>query len=382
MKLAIEVNKVYRPLWQTKKRYVVVMGGRGAGRSYETSQNIIAKLTQSARFYRAAIMRAVHADIRHSIWQELVDRVETRNIESAYRIVDTTMEMEHCKNSVHAHGFRKSSSDRTAKLKSLAGYTDAIIEEAEEIGEDEFNQLDDSLRAEGSQIYLLLNTPSKNHWIIKRWFVVTPCPDASGFYTVSLKPGVEDVEFITSYHADNPYLSESVHQRYESYRLLKPAYYWQMIRGYSPEVIMGRSIRWREIAEVPHEARLLSYAWTLALIPIQRQWWPSTITMAAIGVLPVNVAIGIEHRILDAIQGRRPRNAAKGYGEVTIKTQAAAIAMAASLSGHKAIHVVTTRLSKSAHDPGRYLPFSGGALVCNRQFANRSISQSQTGLRT
>jgi phage terminase large subunit len=236
------------------------MGGRGAGRSYEASQNIVAKLTQSVRFFRAAIMRAVHADIRHSIWQELVDRVTAWDISSAFHIADSTMEMEHGKNSVHAHGFRKSSSDRTAKLKSLAGYTDAIIEEAEEIGEDEFRQLDDSLRAEGSQIFLLLNTPSKNHWIIKRWFDVTPCPDAPGFYTLSLKADVEDVEFITSYHADNPYLSESVHERYESYKWLKPAYYWQMIRGFSPEVVMGRIYTgWREIPAVPHEARLLGY---------------------------------------------------------------------------------------------------------------------------
>ena len=36
--------------------------------------------------------------------------------------------------------------------------------------------------------------------------------------------------------------------------------------------------------------------------------------------------VGIEHRILDAIQGHRPRNVAEGYGEVTIKTQAGAIA--------------------------------------------------------
>ena len=200
------------------------MGGRGAGRSYEASQNIIAKLTQSARFFRAAIMRAVHADIRHSIWQELCDRVSRWEISSAFRIADSTMEMEHGKNSVHAHGFRKSSSDRTAKLKSLAGYTDAIIEEAEEIGEDEFRQLDDSLRAEGSQIYFLLNTPSKNHWIIKRWFVVTPCPEAPDFYTISLKPGVDDVEFIFSDHRNNPYLAPSVHERYENYRTLKPAY--------------------------------------------------------------------------------------------------------------------------------------------------------------
>lgn len=260
MKLAIEANATYQPLWKTRKRYVIVMGGRGAGRSYETSQKIIANLVQTARFFRAAIMRAVHVDIRHSIWQELVDRTSAWDIEEALHIADSTMEMEHGKNSVHAHGFRKSTSDRTAKLKSLAGYTDAFIEEAEEIGEDEFRQLDDSLRTEGSQIHLLLNTPAKSHWIIKRWFDVVPCPDAPGFYTLELKAGVEDVEFISSNHLSNPYLPEAVHERYEAYRWLKPAYYWQMIRGLSPEVVMGRIYTgWREIPAVPHEARLLGY---------------------------------------------------------------------------------------------------------------------------
>lgn len=38
------------------------------------------------------------------------------------------------------------------------------------------------------------------------------------------------------------------------------------------------------------------------------------------------IEAGIEHRILDSIQGHSPRNVAEGYGEVTIKTQAAAIA--------------------------------------------------------
>jgi len=40
----------------------------------------------------------------------------------------------------------------------------------------------------------------------------------------------------------------------------------------------------------------------------------------------IGIEAGIEHRILDSIQGHRPRNVAEGYGEVTIKTQAAAIA--------------------------------------------------------
>jgi len=40
----------------------------------------------------------------------------------------------------------------------------------------------------------------------------------------------------------------------------------------------------------------------------------------------IGIEAGIEHRILDAIQGHRPRNVAEGYGEITIKTQATAIA--------------------------------------------------------
>jgi hypothetical protein len=92
---------------------------------------IIANLVQNQRLFRAAIMRAIHFDIRHSIWQECLDRVDGHNIEGSIRIADNAMEMERGKNSAHAHGFKKSSSGRTAKLKSLAGYTDAFIEEAE-----------------------------------------------------------------------------------------------------------------------------------------------------------------------------------------------------------------------------------------------------------
>jgi hypothetical protein len=40
----------------------------------------------------------------------------------------------------------------------------------------------------------------------------------------------------------------------------------------------------------------------------------------------VGIEAGIEHRIPDSIKGHPPRNVAQGYAEVTIKTQAAAIA--------------------------------------------------------
>lgn len=256
MKLQIEANALYAPLWRSKKRYVISIGGRGGARSFENSQNIVANLKQTTRHFRAAIMRAIHSDIRHSIWQECVDRVDQYQLDGI-QIADSFMEMTCGRNSINAHGFKKSSSERTAKLKSLAGYTDAYIEEGEEVGEDEFQQLDDSLRAEGSKIHIMLNTPEVTHWIIRRWFNLTPHPDARGFYEISLKPECADqVEVIFSDHTKNPYLAEEVHRRYEANRFTKSDYYWHMIRGLSPEVMVGRIYSgWREIDEVPHEAR-------------------------------------------------------------------------------------------------------------------------------
>lgn len=259
MKLGVESNSIFQPLWQTKKRYIILAGGRSGGRSYEASQKIVSNLWQNERHFRAAIMRGVHTDIRHSVWAEVMDRADEWDLKGGMQIATSIMEMKRGKNSINAHGFRKSSHERTAKLKSLANYTDAFIEEAEEIGEEEFMQLDDSLRAKGSQIHLLFNTPPKSHWIIKRWFNLLPSQQL-GFYRLELKPEVNDLEFIFSTHEDNPYVSEEVHKRYEAYKQSKPDYYWQMIRGFCPEVLMGRIYsNWEEITTIPHQARLIGY---------------------------------------------------------------------------------------------------------------------------
>ena len=61
---------------------------------------------------------------------------------------------------------------------------------------------------------------------------------------------------------------------------------------------------------------------TLQAVKPSKQKWSGGVSRFK----TVGIEVGIEHRILDAIQGHRPRNVAEGYGEVTIKMQAAAIA--------------------------------------------------------
>ena len=208
-------------------------------------------------------MRAIREDIRASCWQALNDRLIEQGAEKTFRITDNDMMMEYGQNNIRAFGFRASSGSLTARLKSLEGLNFAWIEEAEEIGEDEFRKFDDTLRTVKGRIriVLTLNTPAKNHWIIKKWFNLEPHPEASGFYIPVLKDEAKDVLFIGGTWQENePNLDTATIARYKSYKYSKPEYFWQVIEGLSPETVMGKIYSgWREIAEVPHGARLLGY---------------------------------------------------------------------------------------------------------------------------
>ena len=254
------VNKIYKPLFTNKLRYVILMGGRGAGRSTVASQYALAKL-QSDEYFRCAIMRLVLGDIRNSIYREITDRAEENGVKDAVNINESQMVLTYGKNSINAVGFKKSSGDQKAKLKSLANYTTVIVEEADEIGEEDFIQLDDSLRTlKGNvTIILLLNPPPKSHWIIKRWFNLNPVEGIKNFYTPVLKPEMTDTLFIQASYKDNEKnIAQASIDNYERYQQTRPDHYFNMIKGFIPETVKGKIYKdWQEIDSVPHGARLV-----------------------------------------------------------------------------------------------------------------------------
>jgi len=67
-----KVNKEYESLFKKPPRYVILMGGRGAGRSTVASQYANAKLV-APEYFRCAIMRYVLGDIRNSIYREIIN---------------------------------------------------------------------------------------------------------------------------------------------------------------------------------------------------------------------------------------------------------------------------------------------------------------------
>lgn len=256
-----KVNLVYESLFEQQARYLILMGGRGGGRSTVASQLANARL-MAPEYFRCAIMRYILGDIRNSIYREIIDRAEENAILPILNVNESLMKIEYKTNSINAVGFRKSSSDQKSKLKSLASYNCVIIEEADEIPEEDFMQLDDSLRTiKGDiKIILLLNPPAKTHWIIKRWMKLLP-GEQRGFYDYELKSDVTDTILIRSSYEDNiaNIAPQSITQ-YEAYKETKPNHYWNMVRGLVPETVVGKIYNnWATIDAVPHEARLERY---------------------------------------------------------------------------------------------------------------------------
>lgn len=262
MKVNFEVHESHTPLWENQEaRYFIVMGGRGNGRSGTASRFTVSKLL-SKDYVRGAIMRATREDIRASCWGEIIDRISEQKITNAFRIVDNDMYLERGQNSIRGHGFRASSGSLTARLKSLAGYNFVWIEEAEEIGEEEFRTLDDTLRTVKGRIIIVLtlNTPPKNHWIIRKWFDLIPS-GVNGFSIPVLKPDLKDTVYISGSWKENEVnLDKHTIERYNNYKFTNPSYYYQVIEGMSPDEVRGKIFNgWQLIDRIPDEARLVKF---------------------------------------------------------------------------------------------------------------------------
>jgi phage terminase large subunit len=262
-RVSYEIHESHLPLFENKDwRYAILMGGRGNGRSGTASRYAISQLL-GKEYTRGAIMRAVHSDIRASCWGELMNRVNEQDLHDSFKIVENEMYIERGQNSLRAHGFRASSGSLTARLKSLAEYNFIWNEEGEETGEDEFRTLDDSLRTiKGrTRIVFTLNTPPKNHWILRKWFDLEPHPEAPGFYIPHLKPQLKDTIFIGGNWKENEVnLDKHTIERYKDYKNTNPNYYWQVIEGLAPEEVRGKIYSgWQLIDRIPSEARLVVF---------------------------------------------------------------------------------------------------------------------------
>lgn len=181
MDLTIKANRVFKEPDQSQKRYIVMKGSAGSGKSVDTAQHYILRLmSDSGR--NLLCVRKSDVTNRDSTFAELqgaIFRMFGEQYKKYWYINSSDMRLECIAN--HNQIFFRGVNDekQREKLKSIAvkrgKLTDVWIEEATELTQSDFEIIDDRLRGElpkGQfyQIRLTFNPVSSSHWIKKHFF--------------------------------------------------------------------------------------------------------------------------------------------------------------------------------------------------------------------
>ncbi|MBR7082314.1 MAG: PBSX family phage terminase large subunit [Oscillospiraceae bacterium] len=166
--LKSRTNPAFRRLYFAKTRYLVLMGGGGSGKSIFAGDKVLSRVTCEAG-HRWLVCRKVARTMRESVFRQIVSQAKKYPRADGLKVNKSEMMIEFPNGSqIIFAGL-----DDVEKLKSIYSITGIWVEEASEITESDFNQLDIRLRGETpyyKQIILTFNPVSVTHWLKSRFF--------------------------------------------------------------------------------------------------------------------------------------------------------------------------------------------------------------------
>lgn len=181
MNINVQMNPGFREVDRSTKRYIIMKGSAGSGKSVDTAQNYILRLMQDKGRNLVCIRKAditnrdsTYAELTGAVYKMFGDKYE-----KYWDIKQSPLQLT-CKLNGNKIIFRGVNDEKQReKLKSITfqkgKLTDVWVEEATEITQADFEIIDDRLRGnlpEGQfyQIRMTFNPVNKNHWIKKNFF--------------------------------------------------------------------------------------------------------------------------------------------------------------------------------------------------------------------
>lgn len=181
MNITVKANPCFRAVDLSEKRYIVMKGSAGSGKSVDTAQNYILRLMQD-KGRNLVAMRKSDITNRDSTFAELtgaIYRIFGDKADLYWQINKSPLQIT-CRHNGNKIIFRGMNDDKQReKLKSITfqkgKLTDVWLEEATEFTQADLEIIDDRLRGDlppGQfyQIRMTFNPVSSNHWIKKVFF--------------------------------------------------------------------------------------------------------------------------------------------------------------------------------------------------------------------
>lgn len=210
-------NATFLPLFFDTHRYLVLKGGGGSGKSIFAGRKVLERVT-SEPGHRWLVCRKVQKTIRESCFKQLIGQIMDYYPDSGYKINKSDMVITFANSSeIIFAGL-----DDVEKLKSIYNITGIWIEEASELLESDFNQLDIRLRGETAyykQIILTFNPVSVLHWLKKRFF------DFDISDPAEREKAIKRTRIHESTYKDNRFLDAEAIQTLEAFKGTDEYYY-------------------------------------------------------------------------------------------------------------------------------------------------------------
>ncbi len=190
-----ERSPAFVPLFKNKYRYQVPWGGAGSGKSHIVARKLLYRvLNESGVKHNILIIRKVDRTIKKSTWALMKNVISKWGLydEFDFNQTDRTMIWR-----TNGSQLMFSGLDDVEKLKSIEGVTSIWVEEATELTQEDFEQLDLRLRGNHGclkQIILTFNPISEQHWV-KKIFFDDPIEGVFTLHTTYLDNDFIDAEY-------------------------------------------------------------------------------------------------------------------------------------------------------------------------------------------
>ena len=224
-RIDVFINKKLKHFLTSKKRFLVVYGGRGGSKSYQIANILVLKAT-TERNIVILCAKQLQTSIKDSVYSLLKSRIQELGLEQYFEFVDAEIR---CL-LTGAKFIFKGLSDVENTLKSLSNIKYCWVEEAQTLHEDTWRVLTPSIRAEESQIFITFNPRNEDDIVYKEFILKSN----------------QLAEVVELNYPDNPHFPDVLRQEMEkdkSEDIYNYEYIWEgKIKKIDPKALWKRNM--------------------------------------------------------------------------------------------------------------------------------------------
>ena len=239
----MQIPRKLLPLIKKKKRFKVIIGGRGSGKSHTVAD--ICLMDAQTKGIKTGCFREFQNSISDSVYSLLTDEIERLELQG-FEVQNNHI----LRNGQEAFTF-KGLARNPESIKSMHGYERFFVEEAQTISSKSLKMLTPTLRVEGSEVWMVGNPASSADPFSQRFIVPFQKElDKNGYYEDDLH-----LVIVCNYY-DNPFFPQVLEEeRVYDYEHLDRAEYDHIWLGKFNDTVANAIIKteWFDAAIDAHK---------------------------------------------------------------------------------------------------------------------------------